>query len=368
MPSKLARFLVACAASLLAAGVTTVSAQAQTKLRCQSSFPPSSTSFENSKLFAERVKALSGGRLEMEMMPVGALVPAFEVMDATHRKVIDCSHSAVAYWVGRNRAATLFGPTPGGPFGMDTLDYLGWLQDGGGQELYQEFYRDVLRRNVVPIPLTSVSPQALGWFRTPVRSWEDLRGRKCRQTGITAEVFGRSGMATVNMAGAEIVPSAERGVIDCAEWVGPAEDMAVGFHTVWKNFYVTSTHEPATVLEFLINGEVWNRLPKDQQEIIRAAALEATVRGILTMNFRNAGAVAELREKHGVNVQRTPEDILRKTLESWDQVAKEEEARNPFFKKVYASLRDYASKVVPTRRYTHPEYKLSADYYWPEAR
>ena len=86
------------------------------------------------------------------------------------------------------------------------------------------------------------------------------------------------------------------------------------------------------------------------------------------MNFRNASAVAELRERHGVNVQRTPDDILRKTLESWDQIARDEEARNPFFKKVYASLRSFASKVVPTRRYTHPEYKLSADYYWPEAR
>jgi TRAP-type mannitol/chloroaromatic compound transport system substrate-binding protein len=251
---------------------------------------------------------------------------------------------------------------------MDTLDYLGWINEGGGQELYQEFYRDVLRRNVVPIPLTSVSPQALGWFRTPVRSWDDLRGRKCRQTGITAEVFSRSGMATVNMAGAEIVPAAERGVIDCAEWVGPAEDMQVGFHTIWKNFYVTSVHEPATVLEFLINGDVWNGLAKEHQEIIRSAAMEATVRSILLMNFRNASAVAELREKHGVNVQRTPDDILTKTLESWDQIARDEEARNPFFKKVYASLRSFASKVVPTRRYTHPEYKLSADYYWPESK
>jgi TRAP-type mannitol/chloroaromatic compound transport system substrate-binding protein len=175
-------------------------------------------------------------------------------------------------------------------------------------------------------------------------------------------------MATVNMAGAEIVPAAERGVIDCAEWVGPAEDMQVGFHAIWKNFYVTSVHEPATVLEFLINGDVWNGLAKEHQEIIRSAAMEATVRSILLMNFRNASAVAELREKHGVNVQRTPDDILRKTLESWDQIARDEEARNPFFKKVYASLRSFASKVVPTRRYTHPEYKLSADYYWPEAR
>ena len=152
MRRKAFHFLVACGAALLALGTTTTAAEAQTKLRCQSSFPPSGMFHENAKLFAERVKALSGGRLELEFLPVGALVPAFEVLDATHRKIIDCAHSAAAYWLGRNRAATLFGPAPGGPFGMDTLDYLGWLNEGGGQELYQEFYRDVLRRNVVPVP------------------------------------------------------------------------------------------------------------------------------------------------------------------------------------------------------------------------
>ncbi len=368
MLKKASRFLVACGAALLAIGATTTAAEAQTKLRCQSTFPPSGMFHENAKLFAERVKALSGGRLELEILPVGALVPAFEVLDATHRKIIDCAHSAAAYWLGRNRAATLFGPAPGGPFGMDTLDYLGWLNEGGGQELYQEFYRDVLRRNVVPVPLTSASPQSLGWFRNPVNSWEDLRGRKCRQTGITAEVFSKSGMATVNMPGAEIIPAAERGVIDCAEWVGPAEDMQIGFHTVWKNFYVTSVHEPATVPELLINGAAWNALSKEHQEIIRSAALEASIRALLTTNHRNASAVAELREKHGVNVQRTPDDILRKTLEAWDQVAKEEEAKNPFFRKVHASLRSFASRVVATRRFTHPEYKLAADHYWSERR
>ena len=367
MRLRISRLLAACGAALLALGAATA-AQAQTRLRCQSSFPPSSMIHENAKLFAERVKVLSGGRLEVEMMPVGALVPAFEVMDATHRKVIDCAHSAAAYWVGRNRAATLFGPAPGGPFGMDTIDYLGWLNEGGGLALYQEFYRDVLRRNIVPVPLTSVSPQSLGWFRTPVRSWEDLRGRKCRQTGITAEVFSRSGMATVNMPGAEIIPAAERGVIDCAEWVGPAEDMQIGFHTVWKNFYLTSVHEPATVLELLVNGDVWNGLSREHQEIIRTAALEATLRSILAINFRNGAAVAELREKHGVTVHRSPEDILKKTLEAWDQIAREEEARNPFFRKVYASQRDFAAKVVTTRRHTHPEYRLAADHYWPEGR
>jgi len=173
---KVSRFLAACGAALLALGGATA-AQAQTKLRCQSAFPPTGMFHDNAKFFAERVKAVSGGRLEIEMMSVGALVPAFEVLDATHKKVMDCAHSAAAYWLGRNRASTLFGPAPGGPFGMDTLDYLGWITDGGGQELYREFYQDVLKRNIMPVPLTSASPQLLGWFKNPVKIWDDLRGR-----------------------------------------------------------------------------------------------------------------------------------------------------------------------------------------------
>jgi TRAP-type mannitol/chloroaromatic compound transport system substrate-binding protein len=235
-------------------------------------------------------------------------------------------------------------------------------------ELYREFYQDVLKRNVQPVPLTSVAYQVLGWFKQPVKSWEDLKGRKCRETGITAEVFSKSGMATVNMPGGEIVPAGERGVIDCGEWVGPAEDMVIGFHTVWKNYYVPSTHEPATILELLINGDVWKKLAPEQREIILTAATEATFRSQTINNKRNAEALIELREKHGVNVQRTPDDILKKILESWDQIAKEEEAKNPFFKKVYDSQRAYAAKVVPSRRYVQAPYELGANHYWPEKK
>ncbi|MGH7209297.1 MAG: C4-dicarboxylate ABC transporter, partial [Nitrospiraceae bacterium] len=147
--------------------VQPASAQAPIKLRFQAAFPTSSLIFENFKFWAERVKALSGGRLQIEVLPPGAVVPAFEVLDAVHKGVIDGGHTAPAYWVGKNRAATLFGPAPGGPFGMDMIDYMGWLYDAGGIELYREFYQKELKRNVVPIPMTSVANQVLGWFKTP---------------------------------------------------------------------------------------------------------------------------------------------------------------------------------------------------------
>jgi TRAP-type mannitol/chloroaromatic compound transport system substrate-binding protein len=359
---------LAAAACLSAVATASPSSAQTTKLRFQASFPASSYNYKNFEFWANRVKVMSGGRLEIEAAPAGTLVPAFEVLDAVHKQVIDGGHTAAAYWVGKHRAAALFGPAPGGPFGMDIVDLTGWLYEGGGLELWKELYQVELKRNVIPIPLTAVNNQVLGWFAKPVKSWEDLKGRKCRQTGLTAEVYAKAGLSPVNMAGGEIVPAAERGVIECGEWVGPAEDMSVGFHTVWKYFYMPSVHEPATILELLINGDTYNKLGPDLRQIMDSAAVESTYRHFALLNKLNADALIEMKEKHKVNVERTPDDILKKTLEAWDQIAKEEEAKNPFFKKVYASQREYASKVVPTRRSVQPNYDFAANHYWPEKK
>ncbi|HUF19739.1 MAG TPA: TRAP transporter substrate-binding protein [Burkholderiales bacterium] len=366
--------LVTALAFTLAACSDTVQApseqaeQPDVRLRFQSAFPAASLFYRNANYFTDRVAAMSSGRLQIEMMAPGAVVPAFEVLDAVHDGILDGGHAAPAYWVGRNRTATLFGPAPGGPFGMDMLDYMGWMYESNGLELYREFYQQELRRNVVPIPMTAAGNQILGWFRTPVKSWEDLRGRKCRQTGITAEVFSKSGMQTVNIPGGEIVPAGQRGVIDCGEWVGPAEDMIIGFHTIWKYAYMPSIHEPATVAELLINGRVWEQLPQSYREIVKSASIEATLRSQVVADRLNAEALIELREQHGVSIERTPDDILANTLKAWDEIAAGESASNPFFKKVYDSQRAYAGKVVPGRRAVHAPYELGANYYWPDKK
>ncbi len=358
---------VSAVLSLLSA-TSDLSAQSTQKLRFQASFPASSYSFDNFRWWSERVKLMSGGRLEIEVLPAGTLVPAFEVLDATHKQVIDGGHTAAAYWVGKHRAAALFGPSPGGPFGMDIVDLMGWLYESDGLALWKELYQVELKRNVVPMPLTAVNNQILGWFKNPISSWEDLKGRKCRQTGLTAEVFAKAGLSPVNMPGGEIVPAGERGVIECGEWVGPAEDMKVGFHTIWKNVYMPSTHEPASVLELLINGDVYSKMSPDLRAIVESAAYEATYRHFALLNKLNADAIEELTSKHGVKVQRTPEDILKKILVAWDEIAAAEVAKSPFFKKVYDSQRAYASRVVPTRRSVQPNYDLASGHYWPEKK
>jgi len=340
-------------------------AQQTVTLKMQASWPAALTLYDNFKMFAERVDKLSAGRLKIETLPAGAIVPAFEVLDATNKKVIDGAHTWAAYWVGKHKAAVLFTGGPGGTFGMDFIDVIGWYYEGGGLELYQQFYKDILKLNVVPIPILPSGPQAFGWFKRPIKNLADFKGMKCRQTGMAAEVYTAMGMTVVNMPGGEIIPSAQRGVIDCAEWIGGVEDLKLGFHTVWKYHYTPGMHENVTIGEVLINGDVWKGLAPDLQEIIKSAAMETFVRWWARWQRQNADAIKELQEKHKVHILRTPDDILYAFLKAWDKIAAQEAEKDPFFKKVLESQRQYASIVVPAKRFMFPTYDFAANHYWP---
>jgi len=340
-------------------------AQQPVTLKMQASWPASLTLFDNFKMFAERVDKLSAGRLKIEPLPAGAIVPAFEVLDATNKKVIDGAHTWAAYWVGKHKAAVLFTGGPGGTFGMDFIDVIGWYYEGGGLELYQQFYKDILKLNVVPIPILPSGPQAFGWFKRPIKNLADFKGMKCRQTGMAAEVYTAMGMTVVNMPGGEIIPAAQRGVIDCAEWIGGVEDLRLGFQNVWKYHYTPGMHENVTIGEILINGDVWKGLAPDHQEIIKSAAMETFVRWWARWQRQNADAIKELQEKHKVHILRTPDDILYAFLKAWDKIAAQEAEKDPFFKKVLESQRQYASIVVPAKRFMFPTYDFAANHYWP---
>jgi TRAP-type mannitol/chloroaromatic compound transport system substrate-binding protein len=342
-------------------------AQGTTTLMMQASWPASLTLYENFQMFADRVDKLSGGRLKIETTPAGAIVPAFEVLDATDKGVIDGAHTWAGYWQGKHKAAILFTGGPGGTFGMDYIDFLGWMYEGGGFEMYQEFYRDVIKLDVVAIPILPSGPQAFGWFKRPIKDLADFRGLKCRETGIAAEVFTEMGMRVVNMPGGEIIPAAERGVIDCAEWIGGVEDLRLGFHNVWKYHYTPGMHESVTVGEVLFNRDIWDGLAPDLQEIIKSAATETFTRWWPRWQRQNAEALKELQGKHGVQILKTPDDILIEFLKTWDRIAAREAEKDPFFKRVLESQRAYAGLVVPAKRFMFAPYSFAADYYWPAA-
>jgi TRAP-type mannitol/chloroaromatic compound transport system substrate-binding protein len=173
------------------------------------------------------------------------------------------------------------------------------------------------------------------------------------------------GMRVVNMPGGEIMPAAERGLIDCAEWVGGVEDLRFGFHNVWKYHYTPGMHEPVTIGELLINADQWNRLSPDLQEIMKTAAHATLFRWWARWQKQNAEAIKELADKHKVQLLKTPDDILIEFLKAWDRIAKREAEKDPFFKKVYESQRAYAGLVVPAKRFMFPAYDFAANYYWP---
>jgi TRAP-type mannitol/chloroaromatic compound transport system substrate-binding protein len=358
--------------ALAAAAVVAFGAQAQQpavkNLKFQSTWPASLTLQDNFRFFAERVDKLTSGQVKIEVMAAGQIVPPFEILDATHKKVIDGGHGIAYYWVGKNKAATLFSATPAGIAGMDHMDYLGWMYEAGGLDMWWDFYQKELKLNVIAFPILPASPQALGWFKRPIKNLADFKGMKCRQTGIVAEIYQRMGQQTVNMPGGEIVPSAQRGVIDCAEWVGGIEDLRLGLPQVWKYHYTPGMHETTSIGELIINTDVWKSFTPQQQEAVRSAVTETFLRWWVKWQRQNADAIVEMRTKHGTQLLRTPPDVLIAFFKAWDEIAKEESAKNPTFKRVLESQREYASIVVPAKRFMFPPYSFAANYYWPEAK
>jgi TRAP-type mannitol/chloroaromatic compound transport system substrate-binding protein len=341
-------------------------AQAQAKkmvLKGQSSHPASANLHLIFKLWAEKVEKMSGGRVKIETLPAGAIVPAFEVFDATHRGVLDVGASPFGYILGKSLVGI---PLSHGPlFGMDGMDYWAWYHDGGGMKLLEEFYRDVLKMNIVGFPMPTDFPQGLGWFKKPIKSLADLKGIKYRIYGIGAETYGRLGVTVVTLPGGEIVPAMERGVIEGAEWINCEEDKKIGLHNVAKHYYTPGMHEPVTGGQFLINANVWKKLSPDLQEIMKAASMTATVERNFALNRETANACQELI-KSGVTLHRTPDDILTNFLQEWEKIQSEYAAKDPFYKKVIDSQKKYAELIVPFKMSWFPPYDFAGKFYWKD--
>jgi TRAP-type mannitol/chloroaromatic compound transport system substrate-binding protein len=246
------------------------------------------------------------------------------------------------------------------------MDYLGWLYVGGGLDMWREFYQKEMKLDITMWPAHPSSPQAFGWFKKPLKSVADFKGMKCRQTGLNAEIYAKLGQSVVNMAGGEIVPAAQRGVIDCAEWVGGVEDLRLGLPGVFKYHYTPGMHENNSIGEFGLHNDVWKSFNPQQQQAVQSAINDTFIAWLTRWQKQNAEAIEEMIKKHGVQIRRTPPDILIASLKAWDEIAADYSAKNPTFKKVYESQREYAAKVVPSKRYMFPPYSFAANYYWPQ--
>jgi TRAP-type mannitol/chloroaromatic compound transport system substrate-binding protein len=314
------------------------------------------------KYFASRIEKASGGRLKIEVLPAGTIVPAAEMLDAVSKGVLDVCHGWSGYHVGKNSACALFTGLPA--FGMDQLTYYMWLYFGDGLKLYNELLTNEMKLNVIAFFMGGDVPEPLGWFKKPVTSWADFKGLKFRAGGYGAEIYKEAGATVVAMSGGDIIPAAQRGVIDGAEWSDPTSDMTLGFQDVWKYYHMPGIHQPISWTENAINKKRFEELPEDLQELVRTVSNDTAFYTSLQLYYRNAIDLEVLKTKHGVNVVETPKEILIETLKAWDKVAEKKAAENPAFKRVLESQKAFAARQVPYMAKAVPPYELSADHYW----
>lgn len=319
------------------------------KIRMQTAVPSASIYFELLKKYGERVDKMSNGRVKIEVLPDGAVVPAFEILDAVDKGVVEAGYAWTHYWSGKHPAAGLFSnPMAGAGVGLDQLSHVAWLTEGGGYALLRRFYSDIIKVNIEPLMVQPMGPDPLGWFKNPISSVADFKKLKYRSPpGITGEIFKEMGVSAVAMPGGEIVPAAQRGVIDAAEWIGPADDLNLGLHTVWKNYYLQGLHQSTDIGEVMINKSVWAKLPPDVQEIMRTAAMASMAETYTYNVYRNAVAVQKLRDEFKVTIHDTPKDFFPEFVRATNVVLTKYAEKDAFFKEVLDSQRNFAKTVVP---------------------
>ncbi|WP_035387430.1 TRAP transporter substrate-binding protein [Ferrimonas senticii] len=289
--------------------------------------------------FAEKVAAMSGGRLTVKVYGAGDLVPAFEVFDTVSAGTAEMGHAAAYYWKGKVPAAQVFTTIP---FGMNAQQMNGWLNQGGGLELWQELYKPY---GLIPMPGGNSGVQMGGWFNKEINGLEDLDGLKMRIPGLGGEVLSRLGGVPVTLPGGELFTALQTGAIDATEWVGPYNDLAFGLHKAAKFYYYPGWHEPGTTLEFLINEKAFNALPADLQAIVTTAAQAVNQAMLDEYTARNIDALRSLVDEHGVQIKPWPPEVLTALEKAASQVMAEQSAKDPQMKKVLDAYQSFADGV-----------------------
>ncbi|MGF1528279.1 MAG: TRAP transporter substrate-binding protein [Candidatus Competibacterales bacterium] len=312
-----------------------VKAQDKFRWRMSTAFPPGqpfySTGPGSLTDLADRIRTMSNGRLDIQVFHAGELVPAFEGFDAASSGVLDCNGWVSYFGAGKVPAAQFFGAVP---FGMSFQGQNAWFYQGGGIELWHEVYEPL---NLVAFPCGNTGVQMTGWFKKPINSLEDLQGLRMRIPGLAGRAYAKIGVDVKLLPGGEIFPALERGVIDAAEWVGPAQDKILGLHKAASHYYTTGWHEPCTVTELAINKDSWEALPEDLQAIVRNACAACNLIAHSWAEANNAAAFEEFVNEHGIQTGILPDDIIAALRKANEEVLAELSAQDPLFKKVMDS-------------------------------
>ena len=291
--------------------------------------------------FAERVKQMSGGRINIRVFGAQELVPASEVFDAVRQGGAQLGHGASYYWQGKHPAAPFFTSVP---FGMTAGETNSWLHHGDGQALWDELYAPF---GLKPFAVGNTGSQMAGWFNKEINGVADLRGLNFRMPGLGGDVMARVGAVPVQMPGSEVFNAMQTGALDAAEWVGPYNDMSFGMHRVAKYYYYPGWQEPCGTMELIINKSLWDELPEDLQAILAIAAQAENQQVHDEFVARNGQALKALVDDHGVQLKRLPEDVLAALKAASDQVIAQRVAGNAMAETIYKSYQQFRDTVLP---------------------
>lgn len=293
---------------------------------------------------AERIRTLSGGRLDIAVHAAGEVVPAFEVLDAVGNGVADIGHTASFYWQGKMPAASFFTTVP---FGLTPGEHVAWVDAGGGQALWDELYASF---GVKPFMAGNTGVCMGGWFRREVKSLTDLRGLKLRTLGLGGEVYRRLGATPQTTPPAEILVSLQSGVIDGAEFVGPGTDIALGLYRVAPFYYYPGFNKPNGTGECIVSLKAWNALSDDLKAIVAHACATEANYALAEMERLNAQALAALLGEHNVKLLVFPDDLIAAARLQANEVLGELTGRSAITSKVHASYTAFRERTAPWSR------------------
>ncbi len=360
--SFLKKTALAGGASAGALAAPAVLAQAPIVMKMQTSWSASNIWQDFAQDYVNRVEAMSGGRLKIDLLPAGAVVAAFQVLDAVNDGLLDAAHSVPVYWYGKNKAASLFGTGP--VFGGSATTMLSWFYEGGGQALYNELTQEIMGLDVEGHMGFPMFAQPFGWFKGEVNTAAELEGFKYRTVGLAADLLQSMGMSVAQLPGGEIVPAMERGVIDAFEFNNPSSDKDFGAHDVAKNYYLSSYHQASESFEFLFSKFFMEELDPDLQAILRHSVEAVSTANTAKAMRRYSADLQWLQEEGGVTVHRTSKDILDAQIKAWDGLIPQLE-EDPFMKRVLDSQRAWSEQVVFYELMNAPDYALAYDHYFP---
>ncbi len=311
--------------------------------------------------YVKRVNEMAGGRLKIQYLISGAVVKAFRVQDAVHKGVLDGGHQVCVYWYGKSKVASLFGTGP--VFGQNAHQGLAWIYYGGGQQLYDELIKK-LGLNTVGFFCMPMPTQPLGWFKKPITDAKQLVGLKYRTVGLAADLMQAMGVKVTQLPGGEIVPALERGVIEAFEFNNPTSDRSFGAHDVSKVYMLGSYHQAAEFFEIIFNKTKFDALEKEHQAILKYAAEAASSNNYWRGQDQYAKDLQWLKNKAGVKIYRTPTSVMEAQLDAWDKILPDLE-KDPFFKKVVKSQKEFAYRLAYYDILNSCDYKLAFDHYFP---